>query len=66
LPRTLWYPKKPDKRTTTGDFLCNVRTQLFCRAVNMNFSGFVSQENYLRAVRNRSTPWANASFFARN
>lgn len=65
IPRSLWYPKKPGKRTTTGDILNNIRTQLYCKAIDMNFSGFVSKENHLRSLRNEADHWTSATFFSR-
>jgi hypothetical protein len=66
IPRSLWYPKKHGKRTTTGDIINNVRTQLYCRAIDINFSGFVSNENCLRSLRNKAVHWTSATFFSRN
>ena len=66
IPRSLWYPKKSGRRTTTGDMLNNVRTQLWCKAIDMSFSDFVFKESCLRSLRNISDHWTSATFFSRN
>jgi hypothetical protein len=65
LPRALWYPKKTKDRTTTGDILNNYKAQLFCKATQVSFSGFVKNENKLRTLRNKSETNTSPVFFCR-
>ncbi len=66
LPRPLWYIKKKEKRVTTGDIINNLRAHLWCNAIDMNFSGFVDQEIYIRSLKINNKPWSSAMFYMRN
>jgi hypothetical protein len=55
LPRPKWYPKKDEKRITTGDLLNNLRAQLWAKATELNFSDFVNKQINTRSLRNTKT-----------
>lgn len=66
LSRALWYPKKKNKRTTTGDLLAYVKAQMCCKAAGTDFSGFVDQHVRSRSQRNHEDAWISATCFCRN
>ncbi len=66
LPRPKWYPKKNEKRITTGDLLNNLRAQLWAKATNLNFSDFVKNQIHTRSLRNSLNCNASAAFYMRN
>jgi hypothetical protein len=66
LPRPKWYPKKDEKRITTGDLLNNLRAQLWAKATNLNFSDFVKNQIHTRSLRNSLNCNASAAFYMRN
>jgi hypothetical protein len=66
LPRPLWYPKKDNKRITTGDMINNLKTQLWSKSVGLNFSGFVNMQENLRSLRIYANAFTSAVFFSRN
>jgi hypothetical protein len=66
LPRPKWYPKKDEKRITTGDLLNNLRAQLWAKATELNFSDFVKNQIHTRSLRNSLTCNASAAFYMRN
>jgi hypothetical protein len=66
LPRPKWYPKKDEKRITTGDLLNNLRAQLWAKATELNFSDFVNKQFYIRSLRNTKTCNVSAALYMRN
>jgi hypothetical protein len=66
LPRPKWYPKKDEKRITTGDLLNNLRAQLWAKATQLNFSDFVKNQIHTRSLKNSLTCNASAAFYVRN
>jgi len=66
LPRPKWYPKKNEKRITTGDLLNNLRAQLWAKATQLNFSDFVNKQMYIPSLRNTKTCNVSAAFYMRN
>jgi hypothetical protein len=66
LPRPKWYPKKNEKRITTGDLLNNLRAQLWAKATNLNFSDFVKNQIHTPSLRNSLNCNASAAFYMRN
>ena len=52
LPRPKWYPHKQGKRITTGDLLQNIKAQIYCKAIGMNFNHFVKMQNKVRSGQN--------------
>lgn len=66
LPRPKWYPKKEEKRVTTGDLLNNLRAQLWAKATGMNFSGFVDNLVIEPRLKNNVQTIRSAPFYLRN
>lgn len=66
LPRPKWYPKKEEKRHTTGDLINNLKAQAFSKSIGMNFSGFVNKELETQSLRNTANPFTSAMFYMRN
>jgi len=66
LPKPKWYPKKDEKRITTGDLLNNLRAQLWAKATELNFSDFVNNQIIARSLRNKITCNSSAAFYMRN
>jgi hypothetical protein len=66
LPRPKWYPKKDEKRITTGDLLNNLRAQLWAKASKLNFYDFVNKQINERSLRNRKTCNISAALYMRN
>lgn len=66
LPRPKWYQKKPEKRFSTGDIINNLRAELWSKAVDMNFSGFVNNEIKTQSLRIKANPCTSAMFYMRN
>lgn len=66
LPRPKWYPKKEEKRHSTGDIINNLKAQAWAKAIGLNFSGFVESELLLRSQRNAANPCTSAMFYMRN
>lgn len=66
LPRPKWYKKNKDRRHSTGDIINNFRAQLWSKAINLDFSGFVNQEIKSRSRKIESNPFTSATFYLRN
>lgn len=66
LPRPKWYPKKDEKRITTGDLLNNLRAQLWAKATDLSFSDFVNNQINERSLRNKINCNSSAAFYIRN
>jgi hypothetical protein len=66
LPRPKWYPKKDEKRITTGDLLNNLRAQLWAKAAKLNFSDFVHSQSNARSLRNKTNHCNTSFFYMRN
>jgi hypothetical protein len=66
LPRPKWYPKKEEQRHSTRDLINNLKAQAWTRTIGINFTGFVNNEYKSRTLRNHSSPWKSAMFYARN
>lgn len=66
LPRPKWYPKKEEQRHSTRDLINNLKAQAWTRTIGVNFTGFVNNEFKSRTLRNHSSPWSSAMFYARN
>jgi len=66
LPRPKWYPKKEEKRITTGDLLNNLRAQLWAKATDLNFSHFVNILISEQPPKNNMHPFCTAPFYIRN
>ncbi len=66
LPRAKWYPNKKSNRKTTGDILNVIRSQLYAKAIDMNFSQFVNlQHKYTNSNNSMISVFSNA-FYNRN
>ena len=66
LPRPKWYQNKTNSRITSGDMINNLRAQLWAKAVNINFSGFVNLERKSQTRKNVANPFTSAIFYMRN
>jgi hypothetical protein len=66
LPRPKWYQKQPEARTTTGDLLNNLRTQLLTKSTQINFSDFVNKLLVAQSQRNVVPVWQSALSYIRN
>lgn len=66
LPKAKWYPNKINTRQTTGDILNTFKTQLWARAIDINFYHFVKLQQSLRSRKNTVNPTISASFYSRN
>ena len=66
LPRPKWYPKKEEKRVTTGDLLNNIRAQLWAKATGLNFSGFIDNLVSEQSPKNTLPTISSAPFYMRN
>lgn len=65
LPRAKWYPNKKNHRVSTGDLINAFKAQLYCSALGISFSHFVSEQEKLRSTKNSKTPIVNAQLYAR-
>lgn len=66
LPRAKWYPNKKSNRKTTGDILNVIRSQLYAKAIDVNFSHFVNlQHKYTNSNNSMISVFSNA-FYNRN
>ncbi len=65
MPRPKWYPKKSNQRQTTGDLLNNFKAQLYCKAIGLNFSHFVFNQNKSRCAKNSIPSPMYSHLFAR-
>lgn len=65
MPRPKWYPRKENKRVTTGDLLECIRTQIYCKGIGISFSHFLKLESKSRSRRNSNTPSVYNGFQAR-
>ena len=66
LPRPKWYQNKTNSRITSGDMINNLRAQLWAKAINLNFSGFVNLERKSQTRKNVANPFTSAIFYMRN
>lgn len=66
LPRPKWYPKKDNKRQSTGDLINNLKAQAWAKSIDLNFSAFVKTEIKTQSLRNAANPCTSAMFYARN
>jgi len=66
LPRAKWYPETKSKRKTTGDLLNIFRTQLYARAIDINFSHFVKLQYKYTNPKYSMIPLFSAAFYNRN
>ena len=66
LPRAKWYPETKSKRKTTGDILNIFRSQLYARAIDINFSHFVKLQYKYTNPKYSMIPLFSAAFYNRN
>jgi DDE superfamily endonuclease len=66
LPRAKWYGLKTNQRTTTGDMLNQLRTQLWAKNMNINFSHFVNIQSAIKRLKKDVNPSFSTLFYARN
>jgi hypothetical protein len=66
LPRAKWYSLKPNQRTTTGDMINKIRSQIWAKHLNINFSHFVNIQSAIKRVKNIADPTFSSLFYARN
>lgn len=66
LPRAKWYPQKNNIRQTTGDIFNTFRTQLYVKAMDINFYDFVNLQECSRSRKNTVNPTISAIFYSRN
>jgi hypothetical protein len=66
LPRPKWYPKKEEKRHSTGDLINSLKAQAWAKSIGLNFSGFVKTELQSKNLRNVVNPCISAMLYARN
>jgi len=66
LPRAKWYPNKKSNRKTTGDILNVIRSQLYSRAIDLNFSHFVNLQYQYTNPNNSMIPLFSNAFYNRN
>jgi len=66
LPRAKWYPSKNNIRQTTGDIFNTFRTQLYVKAMDINFYDFVNLQECSRSRKNTVNPTISAIFYSRN
>lgn len=65
LPRPKWYPHKQGNRITTGDLLQNIKAQIYCKAIGLNFNHFVNMQNKVRSGQNPKNSPIYSQFYAR-
>ena len=66
MPRSIWYPKKKEKRITTGDIINNFRASLWAKNININFSHFANLHKEIRSRKNTLNPTLSAILYMRN
>jgi len=65
LPRAKWYPQKKSRRQTTGDLLNVFRSQLYARAIDLNFLHFVNLHKQYTNTKNYLIPLFSNAFYSR-
>lgn len=65
VPRAKWYPKKENKRVTTGDLINIIKAQIHCKAIGVSFTHFINTQNELRSAKNSTHPNIYGRFYAR-
>lgn len=65
LPRPRWHPAKKNQRLSSCEIINLLRTQMWSKAIGMNFSGFVKQQQQQRSLRNVVNPCTSAFLYVR-
>lgn len=65
LPRAKWYPNEESKKPTTGDIINQVRSQLFAKSLNLNFTHFVKLQTTMKNRKIRPERTQTALFYCR-
>jgi hypothetical protein len=65
VPRAKWYPKKENKRITTGDLINIFKAQIHCKATGISFNHFVNTQICLQSAKNANNPNIYGRFYAR-
>lgn len=66
LPRAKWYKRKPLSRESTTDMINKLRSQIWAKNANINFSHFVNLQQQMQSRRNTLDPTMSAVFYMRN
>lgn len=65
LPRSKWYPLTKNSKHTTGDVINQLRTQIYARSMQINFSHFVNLHKIMQSRKIRPEPTQAAVFYCR-
>ncbi len=65
LPRAKWYPNSKSNKQTTGDIINQVRSQIFAKNTQIDFTNFVNLQNMMRSRKIRQEPSQAAAFYCR-
>jgi DDE superfamily endonuclease len=66
LPRSKWYPGKPEKRITTGDMLNLLKSQMWAKTLGCTFRGFVKQQHEIKSRQKVADPLSSSLFYMYN
>lgn len=65
LPRSKWYPAKTVVKQTTGDIINSLRSQIWAKSTQINFSDFVKLHQKMQRRKIRPQPTQAALMYSR-
>lgn len=65
LPRAKWYPNNKLYKQTTGDIINQVRSQIYAKSTQINFTHFVNLHNLMQSRKIRPERTQAAAFYCR-